>query len=81
MRYTIWFFYSIIMCLWHNYGMLIDYFETPPEKYEQSDQALIACGDSPRAPEETKSGNVDLIFADPPYNIGRISAKAGGKSG
>lgn len=51
--------------------MLSDHFHTRPAVCEQSDNALAACGDARDLLSKLKSETVNLIFADPPYNIGK----------
>lgn len=54
-----------------------DFFEESIEKSEsilesiQNEQAMLILGDSVQVLKHMKSKSVDLIFADPPYNIGK----------
>lgn len=50
---------------------MLNYFEQTPDIYEENNQALVACGDVLTLLGRMCTGSVDLIFADPPYNIGK----------
>lgn len=49
--------------------MLDNCFTILPDIYEQSDDAFVACGDALTFLSDMKDESVNLIFADPPYNI------------
>ena len=40
-------------------------------KYKNNDSSLVILGDSIDILKKIKSNSIDLIFADPPYNIGK----------
>lgn len=50
-----------------------EYFNKLNENIEilQDEQAMLILGDSIKVLKQMKEGSVDLIFADPPYNIGK----------
>lgn len=49
------------------------YFETPLAdcQYVQNSNSLVICGDALDILKQIRSGSVNLIFADPPYNINK----------
>lgn len=51
--------------------MLLDYFESHPAIYDQNDNALAICGDALEVLQSLQDGCIHLIFADPPYNLGK----------
>ena len=51
--------------------MWLDFFNEQPNEYLCNDVSFIACGDSLLLLKTMKDRSVDLIFADPPYNIGK----------
>ena len=51
--------------------MLSDLFSELPELYEQNEQALAIYGDALDVLRKISSETVNLVFADPPYNIGK----------
>ena len=51
--------------------MLSQYFHTLPAVYEQNSQGLAVLGDALDALKNMRDGFAHLIFADPPYNIGK----------
>lgn len=50
---------------------LISCFNNLPEIEIHNDECLVACGDSLKLLKTIKDKSIDLIFADPPYNIGK----------
>lgn len=51
--------------------MLSNLFKHIKCEYVENDNSLIACGDCMKLLRDMKDESVDLIFADPPYNIGK----------
>ena len=50
---------------------MLSIFNTIPEKYSLNGDALLILGDSINILKTIKNKSIDLIFADPPYNIGK----------
>lgn len=50
---------------------ITDVFKELPKQEIHNDNHLVACGDSIELIKLLKDKSVDLIFADPPYNIGK----------
>lgn len=50
---------------------MIEFFDYPPQVYENSKNALVACGDAVDLLGKVQPSSINLIFADPPYNIGK----------
>jgi len=50
---------------------IADVFVKMPQVELHSDNALVACGDSLELLKLIKDKSIDLIFIDPPYNIGK----------
>lgn len=50
---------------------MIQYFAQTDFPHSHSENSLAACGDSLSILKKMNSCSVDLIFADPPYNIGK----------
>jgi len=52
--------------------MIERFFEPPPGmEYMESDEAVVIRGDCTSILPLVKKGSIDLVFADPPYNIGK----------
>ncbi|GHU42091.1 methyltransferase [Bacilli bacterium] len=50
---------------------MIDLYVNPDFEYLESDESLIIFNDCLDTLRKMQSGSVDLIFADPPYNLGK----------
>lgn len=50
---------------------MIELFESHEFEYMESERSLVICNDCIDTLKRMKSGIVDLIFADPPYNLGK----------
>lgn len=50
--------------------MLSEFFDVLPSMYKESDNALIAVDDALYVLQGLKSNSINLVFADPPNNIG-----------
>ena len=50
---------------------MIELFESHDFEYMESERSLVICNDCIDTLKRMKSGIVDLIFADPPYNLGK----------
>ena len=50
---------------------LSKYFSSIPNKSKFNESHLLACGDSLELIKTIKDKCIDLIFTDPPYNIGK----------
>lgn len=58
--------------------MIQHFFESPDKKgweYAQSDDSLVMLGDALDYLKAMRSGSVDLVFTDPPYNLGKDFGK------
>lgn len=51
--------------------MILDFFEKKPAVCCLNENSLVACGDSLKLLKTIKDKSINLIFADPPYNIGK----------
>nr|MDO8084010.1 adenine-specific DNA-methyltransferase [Candidatus Sigynarchaeum springense] len=52
-------------------GSMLDPFTSAPREYRAKDGTMAILGDSTSILESIKPESIDLIFADPPYNIGK----------
>lgn len=50
---------------------MIELFDNPTFEYEESEQSLVIFGDCIESLRKMEEKSVDLIFADPPYNLGK----------
>ncbi len=50
---------------------MLDPFTSMPREYRDSAGTMAVLGDSTSILETMKPGCIDLVFADPPYNIGK----------
>jgi len=53
---------------------IVEIFREPPEEYYSNSKTVAILGDSLKILPKIKDETVDLIFADPPYNLGKIFA-------
>ena len=50
---------------------MIELFQTTDFEYRESDQSLVIWGDCITSMNKMEEKSVDLIFADPPFNLGK----------